>query len=102
MAGGRRRDTRRDDRTERERRRGVWQPRFWEHTIEDDEDFERHFDYVHYNPVKHGLVACPGEWPASSFQSWVRRGVYPQQWGCGPASSALEQRLTGMDATTGE
>ena len=52
----------------RERRRGLWQPRFWEHTIETEEDFERHFDYVHYNPVKRGYVACPSEWGPSSFR----------------------------------
>ena len=47
----------------RERRRGVWQPRYWEHTLEDEDDFERHFDYIHYNPVKHGHVKCPRDWP---------------------------------------
>jgi putative transposase len=46
-----------------DRRRGVWQPKFWEHTLETVEQFERHFDYVHYNPVKHGLVKCPSDWP---------------------------------------
>ena len=66
-----------------ERRRGVWQPRFWEHTIQDEVDFERHFDYIHYNPVKHGLVRTPCEWPWSSFHRWVRRGVYPPNWACG-------------------
>jgi putative transposase len=65
----------------REGRRGVWQPRFWEHTIESDEDFERHFDYLHYNPVKHGLAASPGDWKWSSFHRWVRLGVYPRDWG---------------------
>ncbi|MEM1061135.1 MAG: transposase [Planctomycetota bacterium] len=64
-------------------RRAVWQPRFWEHTISDDTDFERHFDYVHYNPVRHGFVACPSEWPASTFPHWVARGVYPPDWACG-------------------
>ena len=67
---------------QRERRRGIWQPRFWEHTIEDEEDFDRHFDYVHYNPVKHGLVRCPHEWPHSSFHRWVKAGVYPWHWAC--------------------
>ncbi len=65
-----------------ERRRGVWQPRFWEHTIEDVEDFERHFDYIHYNPVKHGHVRCPHDWPYSSFHRWVAAGVYPSHWAC--------------------
>jgi putative transposase len=62
--------------------RGVWQRRVWEHTILDDGDFERHCDYIHYNPVKHGLVACPRDWACSSFQRWVRRQVYPSDWGC--------------------
>lgn len=66
----------------RERRCGVWQPRFWEHTLKDDHDFERHFDYLHFNPVKHGLVRCPHEWPDSSFHRWVTVGVYPRDWAC--------------------
>ncbi len=57
-------------------------PRFWEHTIEVEEDFERHFDYVHYNPVKHGYVRCPHQWPHSSFHRWVKAGVYPWHWAC--------------------
>ncbi len=66
----------------RERRRGVWQPRFWEHTLEDEEDFERHFDYIHWNPVKHGYVRCPHDWPHSSFHRYVQLGVYDRNWGC--------------------
>lgn len=65
------------------RRRGVWQRRFWEHTIEEERDYEAHFDYVHWNPVKHGYVTCPVDWPHSSFHRWVRAGVYPRNWGCG-------------------
>ena len=57
---------------QRQRRRGLWQPRFWEHTIEDDEDFSHHFDDVPYNPVKHGLVNRVRDWPCSSFHRWVR------------------------------
>jgi putative transposase len=63
------------------RRRGVWQRRYWEHTVQDDLDFERHCDYIHYNPVKHGLVACPADWPYSSFHRFVKRGAYPPHWG---------------------
>ncbi len=63
--------------------RGVWQPRYWEHTIQDEDDFDRHFDYIHYNPVKHGLVRCPKDWPHSSFHRWVGQGVYDRDWGCG-------------------
>ena len=64
----------------RDGRRGVWQPKYWEHTLEDAHDFERHFDYIHYNPVQHGLVRCPRDWPWSSFHRWVRAGVYPENW----------------------
>ena len=60
----------------------VWQRRFWEHTIRDDEDFERHLDYIHDNPVKHGLVTCPHLWPNSSYQKWARAGHYRVDWGC--------------------
>lgn len=63
------------------RRRGVWQRRFWEHTIEDEDDFEAHFDYVHFNPVKHGYVSRPADWPHSSFHRWVAKGVYDLNWG---------------------
>lgn len=64
------------------RNRGVWQARFWEHTIRDENDLARHFDYIHYNPVKHGLARCPRDWPYSSFHRWVAEGVYPVNWGC--------------------
>ena len=65
----------------RERRRGVWQRRYWEHTIKDETDLENHFDYIHYNPVKHGLVTRPRDWPWSSFQRYVELGHYPIDWG---------------------
>lgn len=66
----------------REGRRGVWQRRFWEHTLESEDDFERHFDYIHYNAVKHKLVRCPRDWKSSSFHRWVDAGVYPADWAC--------------------
>jgi putative transposase len=58
----------------------LWQRRFWEHTIRDDGDFERHVDYIHFNPVKHGLVARVRDWPYSSFHRYVRRGLLPEDW----------------------
>jgi putative transposase len=58
----------------------LWQRRFWEHTIRDETDFERHVDYVHFNPVKHGLVGRVSEWPYSSFHTYVRRGILPPDW----------------------
>ncbi|NOT56929.1 MAG: transposase [Deltaproteobacteria bacterium] len=59
----------------------VWQPRFWEHAIRDEEDFRRHLDYIHYNPVKHGLVAAPVAWPYSSFRKFVGMHWYDVEWG---------------------
>ena len=62
----------------------LWQRRFWEHVIRSEEDYTRHVEYIHYNPVKHGLVKAPGDWEYSSFHSYVRRGLYDLQWGaCG-------------------
>jgi putative transposase len=63
------------------RERGLWQRRYWEHNIRDDADFERHLDYVHYNPVKHGLVVRVQDWPFSSFHRYVRDGTLPADWG---------------------
>jgi putative transposase len=60
--------------------RGIWQRRFWEHTIRDENDFERHCHYIHYNPVKHGHVVAARQWPYSSFQRFVKLGVYPLDW----------------------
>ncbi|GLK92123.1 REP-associated tyrosine transposase [Pseudomonas turukhanskensis] len=62
---------------------GLWQRRFWEHRVRDDEDYRRHMDYVHWNPVKHGLARTVAEWPWSSFHRLVRDGVYPRDWGTG-------------------
>jgi putative transposase len=63
----------------------VWQRRFWEHRIRDEADFAAHCDYIHYNPVKHGLVAAPREWPYSTFHRLVTAGRYLPDWG-GPAA----------------
>ena len=64
------------------RESNVWQRRFWEHTIKDETDLQQHLDYIHYNPVKHNLVSCPHLWQYSSFSRWVKKGKYPQNWGC--------------------
>ena len=60
--------------------RGIWQRRYWEHTIRDDLDYARHVDYVHFNPVKHGRVARVSDWPYSSFSRFVQAGIYPIDW----------------------
>jgi putative transposase len=65
----------------RQGERAVWQRRFWEHQIRDEPDLERHVDYIHYNPVKHGYVGKVADWPWSSFHRHVRRGQYPREWG---------------------
>lgn len=58
----------------------IWQRRFWEHQIRDDDDFEKHLDYIHFNPVKHGYVDRVCDWPYSTFQRYSRSGVYPISW----------------------
>lgn len=70
--------------------RGIWQRRYWEHLIRDDEDYRRHVEYIHYNPVKHGYVAKPGLWSHPSFARWVAGGVYPQDWGSADAVERAE------------
>lgn len=64
------------------REAGVWQRRFWEHMIRDQQDLENHVNYVHFNPVKHGYVDCPHAWPYSSFHGWVKQGTYDAYWKC--------------------
>ena len=68
----------------------LWQARFWDHVIRDDRDLERHFDYVHYNPVKHGYVTKPEDWSESTYSHWLERGYYTIGWGhdCVPDSIA--------------
>jgi len=61
--------------------RGIWQRRYWEHTLRDESDFARHVDYIHFNPVKHGHVSRVADWPYSSFHRMVRLGVFPEDWG---------------------
>ena len=70
----------------------LWQRRFWEHTIRDDNDFERHVDYIHINPVKHGLVAAVRDWPYSSFHRYVRHGLLPADWA---GAVGIERRIFG-------
>ena len=69
----------------------IWQRRFWEHTIRDEEDLNRHRDYIHYNPVKHGLVESPGDWPFSTFHRYVEKGLYPLNWGEGVSFQSTDK-----------
>lgn len=61
--------------------RGIWQRRFWEHQISNEQDFSRHVDYIHWNPVKHGWAKQVKDWPYSSFHRYVAQGIYPENWG---------------------
>lgn len=62
----------------------LWQRRYWEHRIRDEDDFNRHADYIHYNPVKYGLVERVTDWPWSTFHRHVERGIYPPDWSDDP------------------
>ena len=75
----------------------IWQSRFWEHTIVDDADFARHVDYIHFNPVKHGLVPQPMDWRWSSIHRYVREGRLPANW-----SGSLELALSELAGAEGE
>lgn len=61
----------------------LWQHRYWEHLLRDEADYIRHVEYIHFNPVKHGLAASAMDWPYSSFRRQVEAGVYPPDWGRG-------------------
>jgi putative transposase len=70
--------------TRKHRESTIWQRRFWEHLIRNDVDFERHLDYIHYNPVRHGYVTRAVDWPYSTIHRYVRDGIYPVDWAGGP------------------
>lgn len=75
----------------RDDRRGIWQPKFYEHTVRDEDDYIDHIEYVHYNPVKHGYVKHPIDWHCSSFHEYVRRGWYPRDW-CSGSDTVLSRQ----------
>jgi putative transposase len=76
----------------RRRDRGIWQHRYWEHTIRDDADYASHMDYIHFNPVKHGLSETASDWPHSTFRKCVAMGLYPSDWTATGAAAAGERR----------
>ena len=80
----------------RRNERSIWQHRFWEHTIRDEVDYQRPMDYLHYNPVKHGLVDTVQQWPFSTLHRLVEQGVYPQEWGNDVALNAGERQAMSM------
>ena len=70
----------------------LWQPRFWDHILRDERDFEVHLDYIHWNPVKHRFVADPEQWEESSFRTFVKNGYY-SEYGFPPNRSASSEKL---------
>ena len=70
------------------RERTVWQRRFWAHWIQDENDYIKHVEYIHFNPVKHGFVSAPKDWRHSSFHRYVKQGIYDIHW-----STSLENML---------
>lgn len=74
----------------RQGERGIWQRRFWEHAITEQDDYIAHVDYIHYNPVKHGLCARPVEWPHSSIHRFIQRGTLTAEWGTGRPPRDME------------
>jgi len=77
------------------REAAIWQRRYWAHVLFDQEDLNNHFDYIHINPQKHGLVKQVMDWPWSSFHRYVQMGVYSQDW-----CRSMEEFL--VDASMGE
>jgi len=60
--------------------RQVWF-NYWDRCLSNDEDFNAHCDYIHYNPVKHRLVQHPEDYPYSSYEIFLKRGYYEIGWG---------------------
>jgi len=75
--------------------RGVWQRRYWERILMDEDDYRRQFDYLHYNPVKHGHVAACRDWPYSTFHRCVERGIYGRDWGIGGMPTEIAEVAAG-------
>jgi len=75
---------------------GLWQRRYWEHQIRDEQDFARHVDYIHWNPVKHGYVERVADWPHSSFHRFVRQGSLPADWATGDLEGAFGETTDQM------
>jgi len=69
--------------------RGIWQWRYWEHLIRDEDDYENHVSYIHYNPVKHGYVKRAVDWPYSTIHDFVDKGIVMSDWGCLESSDEI-------------
>src|SRR5262249_55429120 len=86
----------------RDGRRGVLQPKDWAHALRDEDDFDTHFDYIHYNPARHGMVRFPRDWPYSIFHRWVIRGVCPVDWACSGSGAAGALSFDDLEASAME
>jgi len=76
------------------RESNIWQRRYWEHTIRNEDDLYKHLDYIHYNPIKHGYVKCAKDWAYSSFNKFVNRGNYELDWcNFGDKNNVLSMKL---------
>jgi len=75
---------------ERKGERGIWQRRYWEHVIKNEDDFVRHVDYIHYNPVKHGYVKKAADWPYSTIHEFVKNNLLDENWGHGNADNGID------------
>jgi len=79
--------------TNQRREKTIWQRRFWEHLIRDEDNLHRCLDYIHYNPVKHGYVTNPYDWDSSTFKQYVKKGFYDINWGCNDEENVIENKL---------
>ena len=70
----------------------MWQRRYWEHTFFDEDDLNAHIDYIHYNPVKHGLVERVDDWAWSSYHRYVEMGMYPAGWGANVDAKVMDMQ----------
>jgi putative transposase len=71
----------------------CWQQRFWDHIIRDGTDLQRHLDYIHFNPVKHGYVRSPVDYRFSSYSAYLAKGVYSPDWGTGTEPESLREMI---------
>lgn len=83
----------RNDSRRRRRESTLWQRRFWEHLTRDETDYRRHVDYIHWNPVKHGLAQRAIDWPYSTFHRHIRAGIYTADWGMADVDGGRLRRV---------
>jgi putative transposase len=95
-------DTNRSPSQRRRGERAVWQRRFWGHRVRNEGELERICGYIHYNPVRHGLVACPHGWPHSSFHRFVHEGYYDVGWNCSCTRAGKTPDFSGIERIVGE